>query len=127
MTDQNAVAVHYGIEDLKGRVSQAMEKAGLGKGIVNWQDLATLVRIPALEDIRCPASPDKPCTLNGNNLFLIDSVASDSQFKDGVSVPIGYASHSFSVPRPSGTLLYLKLRDDPATVDTVSLPVLPGQ
>lgn len=93
----------------------------------DWQDLATLVRIPALEDIRCPASPDKPCTLNGNNLFLIDSVASDSQFKDAVSVPIGYASHSFSVPRPSGTLLYLKLRDDPATVDTVSLPVLPGQ
>jgi hypothetical protein len=29
------------------------------------------------------------------------------------------------VPRPVGTLLYLKLRDDPATVGTVALPVLP--
>jgi SAM-dependent methyltransferase len=42
VTDQNAVAGHYGTEDLKARVNQAMEKAGLGKGTVNWLDLATL-------------------------------------------------------------------------------------
>jgi hypothetical protein len=31
------------------------------------------------------------------------------------------------VPRPNGTLLYVKLRDDPSTVDTVVLPVLPDE
>jgi hypothetical protein len=30
-----------------------------------------------------------------------------------------------SVPRPNGTLLYIKLRDDPGMVSTVVLPVLP--
>jgi hypothetical protein len=29
------------------------------------------------------------------------------------------------VPRPDGTLLYLKLRDDPATVNPLVLPVMP--
>jgi hypothetical protein len=29
------------------------------------------------------------------------------------------------VPRPNGTLLYIKLRDDPNTVDVVALPVFP--
>jgi hypothetical protein len=30
-----------------------------------------------------------------------------------------------TVPRPSGALLYIKLRDDPASVNPVTLPVLP--
>ena len=94
-------------------------------GTGDWQPLATLVRIPSLKEIRCPDSPDKQCHLNGSNLFLIDSVASDPQFTHTVSVPIGFADSSLSVPRPNGTLLYIKLRDDPATVDTLILPVLP--
>jgi hypothetical protein len=47
------------------------------------------------------------------------------QIKDAVPVPAGYADMTLSVPRPVGTLLYLKLRDDPSTVDTVALPVIP--
>jgi hypothetical protein len=38
---------------------------------------------------------------------------------------VGYAGGTLSVPRPNGTLLYIKLRDDPATVSSVVLPVLP--
>jgi hypothetical protein len=34
---------------------------------------------------------------------------------------------SMSVPRPNGTLLYIKLRDDPATVNMLVLPVLPEE
>ena len=94
-----------------------------GKG--DWQPLATLVRLPTLKEVRCPDSPDKQCRLSGSNLFLLDSVASDSQFTHTVSVPIGFADSSLSVPRPNGTLLYIKLRDDPASVDTLILPVLP--
>jgi hypothetical protein len=103
---------------------RAVEDAG-GKG--DWQPLATLVRIPSLKEVRCPDSPDKQCGLTGTNLFLIDSVASDPQFTHTVSVPIGFADSSLNVPRPNGTLLYIKLRDDPATVNTLTLAVLPAE
>lgn len=93
----------------------------------DWQTLATLVRIPTLKEIRCPDAPDKQCTLSGSNLFLIDSVASDPQFTKSVSVPLGFANSTLSVPRPNGTLLYIKLRDDPTTVDSLILPVLPDE
>jgi hypothetical protein len=96
-----------------------------GKG--DWQPLATLVRIPALKEVRCPNSPDKQCGLAGSNLFLIDSVASDAEFTHTISVPIGFADSSLNVPRPNGTLLYIKLRDDPATVNTLTLAVLPDE
>lgn len=96
-----------------------------GKG--DWQPLATLVRIPSLQEIRCPDSPDKQCRLAGSNLFLIDSVAADPQFTHNVSVPIGFANATVNVPRPNGTLLYIKLRDDPTTVNTLTLPVLPDE
>lgn len=91
----------------------------------NWEPLAVLVRTPALKEVRCPDAADKPCTLSGANLFLLDSVAADADFKNAVAVPDGYVSNTLSVPRPVGTLLYLKLRDDPATTGTVALPVLP--
>jgi hypothetical protein len=90
-----------------------------------WQPIAVLVRIPLLKEIRCPDSLDKQCTLHGSNLFLLDSVASDLEFKNSVPVPAGYLNNTLNVPRPNGTLLYIKLRDDPVTVDTVALPVLP--
>jgi hypothetical protein len=90
-----------------------------------WLPLVRLVRIPTLKEIRCPDAPDQPCQLTGTNLFLIDSVASDAQFTHNISVPLGFADSTLTVPRPNGTLLYLKLRDDPSTVNTVVLPVLP--
>jgi hypothetical protein len=93
----------------------------------DWQPLANLVRIPTLKELRCPDSPDKQCRLIGSNLFLIDSVASDPQFTHSISVPVGFAETTLSVPRPNGTLLYIKLRDDPAAVDSLVLPVLPDE
>jgi len=98
------------------------------QGLVGaWQPLATLVRIPSLKEIRCPDSPDKQCSLVGSNLFLIDSVASDAQFTSATPVALGFAEPELSVPRPNGTLLYLKLRDDPSTVNTAVLPVVPEE
>jgi hypothetical protein len=91
----------------------------------DWQPLATLVRVPALKELRCPESPDKPCQLSGANLFLIDAVASDPEFAHTAPVPTGFLDSSLSVPHPNGTALYIKLRDDPATVCTVALPVSP--
>jgi hypothetical protein len=91
----------------------------------DWQTLANVVRLPSLKEIRCPDAPDQQCKLSGTNLFLIDSVASNAQFTNSVPVPVGFVGSTLNVPRPNGTLLYIKLRDDPATVSTVVLPVLP--
>jgi len=93
----------------------------------DWQPLVTVVRLPMLKEVHCPGDPDKQCTLNGTNLFLIDSVASDPQFERSVPVPTGFAEQTITVPRPNGTLLYIKLRDDPAAVNRAVLPVLPDQ
>ncbi len=91
----------------------------------DWQPLANLVRLPELKHVDCPSDPAALCVLTGDNLFLIDSIASSAQFAHPVSVPMGFAGNTMKVPRPNGTTLYLKLRDDPSTVDLVSLPVLP--
>ncbi len=102
-------------------------RAVSGKSQGDWQPLATLVRLPTLKEVRCPESPDQQCNLYGTNLFLIVAVASDPEFKPSVPVPVGFAQSTLSVPRPDGTLLYIKLRDDPSAVNPVSLPVLPAQ
>ena len=83
------------------------------------------MRLPALKEIRCPDSPDKQCRLSGTNLFLLESVASDPQFTRNVPVPAGFADTWLNVPRPNGTLLYIKLRDEPGIANMVVLPVLP--
>jgi hypothetical protein len=101
-------------------------RAVTGAGVNgDWQPLTSLVRLPSLKEVRCPASADNPCILSGDNLFLIDSVANSQAFTHPITVPMGFAGNSMQVPRPNGTTLYLKLRDDPATVDMVALPVLP--
>ncbi len=87
----------------------------------DWQPLITLVRVPVLTDLHCPAAPDKACVLSGSNLFLIDSVAADPEFLQMITVPEGFLEATLHVPRPAGKFLYLKLRDDPAAVNQASL------
>jgi hypothetical protein len=90
----------------------------------DWQPLAVLVRVPQLNDVHCTTTPEKQCTLTGNNLFLIDSVAANADFTDSVSVPLGITTASVTVPKPTGPVLYIKLRDDPSVVSTATLPAL---
>jgi hypothetical protein len=93
----------------------------------DWQPLARLVRVPHLKEVRCPDDPDKQCTLTGDLFYLIDSIASERDFAQAVPVPTGFADTSLTVPRPHGTVLYLKLRDDPLAINIAVLPVLPEQ
>jgi hypothetical protein len=93
----------------------------------DWQPLATLVRLPAVEELRCPGAEDKQCTLQGSGLYLLDAVSSDPQFQQSTSVPDGFSGSSLNVPRPDGQGLYVKLRDDPSAVNKLQLPVLPQQ
>ncbi|HEY0759102.1 MAG TPA: hypothetical protein VGD59_07600 [Acidisarcina sp.] len=90
----------------------------------DWQPLATLVRVPQLSGVKCPApnQDNAQCTLEGSNLFLLDSVASDAQFTSATTVPEGFGASTLSVPRPSGSTLFVKLRDDPSVVSAASPP-----
>ncbi|MGO4517045.1 hypothetical protein AB4Y89_14715 [Terriglobus sp. 2YAB30_2] len=91
----------------------------------DWQPLATLVRAPMLKEIRCPVDDTKPCHLIGSNLYLLKAVAATSKFDNAKDVPPGFGDSQLEVPRPYGTVLFVKLLDDPESVNAVALPVTP--
>jgi hypothetical protein len=88
----------------------------------DWLPLVTLVRLPEITDVRCPAAREEPCWLSGGNLFLVESIASDADFQHAVTISESALSDAVPVPRPHGRQLYLKLRDDPSVVHTLELP-----
>ncbi len=67
----------------------------------------------------------RPCTLTATNLFLATSIAATPDFDNATDVPPEFTGTQLSVPHPVNGMLYLKLRDDPGTVQTLSLPVMP--
>jgi hypothetical protein len=94
-----------------------------------WIPLATIVRLPTLTDLRCPASPEGTCMLSGSGLYLIDGVANDPDFADPTRVPEGFVQPALGIPHPHGPNFYLTLRDDSTAINTVTMPAkrfLPG-
>ena len=91
----------------------------------DWLPLGTLVRLPGFKELHCPHAVSRPCTLLGSNLFLAASIAATPEFENPTDVPPDFTGTQLSVPHPEGDVLYLKLRDDPATVQTLALPVMP--
>jgi hypothetical protein len=114
----------------------------------DWLPLVTLVRLPEFTRLSCPVAassdtasaapatgatdataatppPAATCKLSGTGLYFIDSIATDEAFTSPTHVPEGFVGLSITVPPPTGAVYYLRLRDDPATVDTVSLPAGP--
>jgi hypothetical protein len=91
----------------------------------DWLPLGTLVRLPGFKDLHCPRVAAKPCTLTGSNLFLATAIAATPEFDNASDVPPEFAGTQLSVPHPANGVLYLKLRDDPETVQTLTLPVVP--
>jgi hypothetical protein len=87
----------------------------------DWQPLATLVRLPTLQELKCPATAELACKLSGANLFLVDSVSSEADFTHAVQVPDGFPGYSLPVPHPNNGLLYVKLRDDPTVISRATL------
>ncbi len=94
----------------------------------DWVGLGTLVRTPHITSIQCAAvegsaAAPPTCTLSGDELFLAQSFSAARDFANPTDVPTGFAENSFNVPTPTdGATLYLKLRDDPASMATVTLP-----
>jgi hypothetical protein len=115
-------------------------RAVTAEGITgDWVPLGTLVRLPGFSPanaLRCPRNPAKPCLLTGTNLFLITAVGATPDMANAVDVPAEFSGNALTVPNvtraganaanangsPTGTL-YVRLRDDPATVQTLNLPV----
>ena len=91
----------------------------------DWQPLVSLVRVPSLNGVHCPSEPNQQCTLKGSNLFLIESIATDAEFKHAVPITAGLTDTNVTVPHIEGTVFYIKLRDDPANANKVVLPPLP--
>jgi hypothetical protein len=91
----------------------------------DWLSLGTLVRLPGFRELHCPHSVLRSCTLTGTNLFLAESVASSPDFDNAVNVPADFTGTQLTVPHPVNGVLYLKLRDDPETVQTLALSAMP--
>jgi hypothetical protein len=70
---------------------------------------------------------EQHCTLTGDKLFLIDSVSADPDFTRSITVPDGFVEARLTIPAPKGKAIYIKLRDDPSTVDTAVVPVTQAQ
>jgi hypothetical protein len=87
-------------------------------------DASPAVLAPAASPTPPPA-PAASCTLTGSDLFLIDSVSATESDAQPVKVPEGFVGASISVPPPTGAAYYIRLRDDPAAVNAVSLPAGP--
>ena len=87
----------------------------------DWVALATLVRLPQLTDLSCTNSGSINCALTGNNLYLLSSISPDQSFAKAVEVPDGFVGSTLMVPAPTGGPLYLKLRDDPGSIATITL------
>ncbi len=92
----------------------------------DWLPLGTLVRLPGFKDLRCPRAASKPCTLTGTNLFLATSIGPTPDFDNATDVPPDFTGTQLSLPHPANGTLYFKLRDDPDTVQTLTLPVTPA-
>jgi hypothetical protein len=71
--------------------------------------------------------PEIQCTLTGDKLFLIDAISADPDFTSPLTVPDGFIEAFLSLSIPRGKGLYIKLRDDPATVDTLVMPDMGAQ
>lgn len=84
-----------------------------------WIPLGTLVRLPRLTGLTCPAGA-KSCSLSGENLFLLSAVAANPRFAPQVAVPDGFTGGTLPVPRLGSGDLHLKLRDGEEIAASVS-------
>ena len=90
-----------------------------------WQALATIVRLPTLTQLSCGGTATPTCLLSGQSLYLIDSIATTQPFDNPTPVPEGFVDTTLSIPHPIGPTFYLRLRDDPATIQQVTLAITP--
>jgi hypothetical protein len=82
----------------------------------DWLSLGTLVRLPTIRRLDCPADAAATCRLSGDNLFLIAAISSTRGFEQPTAVPDGFPGDTIQVPHPVNGTLYLRLHDDPGII-----------
>jgi hypothetical protein len=88
-----------------------------------WTPLGTLVRTPQISAIHCTTATAPTCTVDGTNFYLVQSFSAAKGSAAPTTMPTGFADATFTVPTPTdGSTLYLKLRDDPTNLATITLP-----
>ena len=88
----------------------------------SWITLGTLVRRPHITSVHC-SQETLTCTVEGSQLFLALAFSTTEEFSTAVPVPTGFDEPVFSF-QVNGKVdaLYLRLRDDPQTVEIIRLP-----
>jgi hypothetical protein len=85
------------------------------------------VRLPGFKELRCPRNVTKGCTLTGSNLFLVTEIGVTADLANAAEVAPDFTGTTLMVPNGAhagGTeTLYVRLRDDPGTVQVLTLPV----
>ena len=91
----------------------------------DWQPLTTLVRIPRLEALTCPAAGGA-CVLKGAGLYLVREIRTSSSGAAAgdppTQVPDGFTGSTIAVPRAPGGRLFLTLRDAPDAIVVIGGP-----
>lgn len=87
-----------------------------------WSPLATAVRLPVITAIACPGPTG--CTITGDALFLLRSIATNDRFEAAAAVPDGYTGPALDIvlpaPASASAPLFLRLRDAPDAVGVVA-------
>ena len=93
----------------------------------DWIPLGALIRFPQIDALRCYHAASRPCTLTGNNLFLITAIGTTPEMANAQQIAPEFAGNSLTLndlPHTDGqATLYLHLRDDPQPVQAVTLAV----
>jgi len=92
----------------------------------DWMPFGALVRLPGFNELRCPRAVAKPCLLSGTNMFLALSLSATPGFDNPVEIAPDFTGTQVVIPHPASGVIYLKLRDDPATVQTLTMPITPA-
>ncbi|WP_174549209.1 hypothetical protein [Novosphingobium rosa] len=120
LVDQGIVVANLMPAQALGASAFGPLRARLVRGGVagEWMVLGSLVRLPKLRQVTCPADPATACSLSGEGLYLLASIAARQDFDGAVSVPEGFPGFTLTVPRPApdGTL-FLRLHDAPEVVN----------
>lgn len=83
----------------------------------NWTPLATIVRLPDIHSVSCPAR-DK-CQVSGDRLFLIKAIGATEQPEGMQTIPDGFVNPRITTAAGRDGRIFLQLRDAAQVFATV--------
>jgi len=89
----------------------------------DWTPVTHLVRFPRIRACDCSTAPNGTCRLQGDNLYLIQTVASDEAFHSAAVIPPGLTTGAVEFPAGDSRTALIRLRDLPG--ETLQLGIGP--